>query len=92
MKNIKELNSLIREYQSVRALAQEAKAEQDAIAGAIKALMDAEGLDEYCSPTGKAIYREQLSFPIDTRALKAELPEIADRYSIARATRPLKIA
>ena len=92
MKNIEKLNALVREFQSVRALAAEAKAEQDAIAGVIKALLEEEGLEEYVAPSGRCIYREVISHPIDTRTLKAELPEIAERYSIARTTRPLKIA
>ena len=91
-RNIEKLNSLISEYQSVRALAQEAKAEQDLLAGAIRELLEVEGLEEYVAPTGRCIYREVVSYPIDTRALKAELPTVAERYSIARTTRPLKIA
>lgn len=92
MRNIEKLNSLIAEYQSVRALAQDAKAEQDKIAGAIKELMEIEDLVEYISPTGKATYKEQFSYPLDTRAIKAERPEIAERYTIERVTRPLKVA
>lgn len=92
MKNIDKLNLMIAEYQNMRALAAEAKAEQDRIGGLIKAMMDAHDLEEYVSPTGKAIYRDQVSHPIDTKALKAERPEVAKAYTLERITRPLKIA
>lgn len=92
MKNIEKLNTLIREYQSIRELAQEAKANQDAIAGRIKELMEIEGLTEYFGETGKAVYKEVVSHPIDTAMLKRELPELAARYEIERTTRPLKVS
>ena len=92
MKNNEKLNALVKEYQNMRALAAEAKREQDKIAGQIKAIMEADDLDEYTAPTGKAIYKEIVSHPIDTKALKAERPEVARAYEIERITRPLKIA
>lgn len=92
MKNIDKLNALIKEYQEMRALANEAKAAQDNVAGQIKSLMESEDLEEYVSPTGKAIYKEVISHPLDTAMLKRELPEVADRYCVERTTRPLKIA
>lgn len=92
MKNINKLNALIKEYQEMRALVNDAKAAQDNIAGQIKSLMESEELEEYVSPTGKAIYREVVSHPLDTALFKRELPHIADMYTAERVSRPLKIA
>ena len=90
--NNQKLNALIEQYQSTRTLATEAKAQQDVLAGEIKAIMDAEGITEYFAPTGKATYKEVNSYPVETAALKHERPEVAEAYTMKRTTRPLKVS
>lgn len=90
--NNEKLNALVEQYQAMRVMATEAKAQQDAIAGQIKEIMEAEDMREYFAPTGKATYKEVTSHPLDQAAIKRERPEIAERYTIDRVTRPLKVS
>lgn len=92
MKRIEKLEEYVKSYQAMRAMVAEAKAEQDAIAGAIKQILTEEGLTEYKSDVANVLYREQVRKCIDSKALRAELPEVAERYTNETSAMVLRIA
>jgi predicted phage-related endonuclease len=91
MARIDRLEVLVEQFQSFAVLKKESEAQLDAIKGEIKQIMDAEGYDEYFADSAHVVYKEVTSHPIDSALLKKELPEIAERYTLTRTTKPLKV-
>lgn len=87
---INEITSKIRELKELRALIEEAEAEAEAIKDQIKnAMGDSEELraGEY-----KVTYKAVKTSHFDSKSLKAELPEIAERYTVTTEYRRFAIA
>ena len=83
--SINEIESKVRELRQLQALIEEAQAEAEAIRDAIKAHMgDSEELraGEY-KVTWKAVTASRL----DSKALKAALPEVVERFTKTTTTR-----
>ena len=77
--SIQEIESKVRELRQLQALIEEAEAEAEAIRDAIKAQMgDAEELraGEY-----KVTWKAVTSSRLDSKALKAALPDVAQRFT-----------
>lgn len=58
----------------------------DGLKDEIKAYMTENGLETLTGDEHKAIYKAVESSRVDTKALKAELPEIAARYTTTTST------
>ena len=88
--SINEIESKVWELRQLQALIEEAQAEAEAIRDAIKAHMgDAEELraGEY-KVTWKAVTASRL----DSKALKAALPEVVERFTKTTTTRRFCVA
>lgn len=85
-----ELESRCRELRQLQALIDEAQAEAEAIKDAIKAAMgDSEAVQagEY-----KITWKSVTSSRLDTAALRAALPEVAERFTRTSTTRRFCVA
>ncbi len=88
--SMNEMESKIRELRQLQSLIEEAQAEAEAIKDSIKAHMgDAEELraGEY-QVTWKAVTSSRL----DSKALKAALPEVVERFTRTTTTRRFCVA
>lgn len=80
-----ELTAKIRELRQLQSLIEEAEAEAETIKDAIKAQMGAQ--EELRAGEYKVTWKSVKSSRLDTKALKAELPEIVQRYTTETTTR-----
>ena len=86
--SINEMDSKVKELRELRRMADELAAEIDSIQDAIKAHMDAEGVDSLSGTDWKVTYKAVTSSRIDTGALKKALPDLAQQFTrIATARR-----
>lgn len=85
-----ELENKIRELRQLQALAEEAQAEAENIKDTIKAIMG--DMEELRAGEYKVTWRAVKSARIDTNALKTELPEVAERYTVQTTARRFLVA
>ena len=85
-----EMMTKIRELKNLQALIEEAEAEAEAIKDQIKAAMGE--ADELRAGEYKVTYKAVKSSRFDSKSLKAELPEIAARYTVETEYRRFIIA
>lgn len=71
----------IKELRQLMRMREELQAEIDALQDAIKAEMQAEGVDTLRGNDYKVTWKVYTSTRIDTAALKRDLPDVAERYS-----------
>ena len=90
--SINEMDSKVKELRELRRMADELAAEIDSIQDAIKAHMDAEGVDTINGTDWKVTYRAVTSSRIDTAALKKALPDVVERFSKTTTARRFCIA
>lgn len=83
MKNINEIMAQLAQYNRMK---EETDAIIDGLKDEIKAYMTENGLETLTGDEHKAIYKAVESSRVDTKALKAELPEIAARYTTTTST------
>lgn len=76
-----ELNSVAHDLASVRELIAELEAEAEALTDRLKAAMVEQGKEELTGDGWKATWHNVTSTRLDTKALKAELPEIVQRFT-----------
>ena len=76
--NINEIMAQLAQYQR---MADETASIIDGLKDQLKAYMTDNGLDTLNGDEHKATYKAVESTRVDTKALKKELPEIADRYT-----------
>ena len=81
--NINELMSQLAQYNRI---AEETAQIIDGIKDELKAYMTENGLDTLNGDEHKATYKLVESSRVDTRSLKKELPEIAERYTTTTST------
>lgn len=81
--NINEIMRQIAEYSRIQ---EETSAILDGLKDKLKDYMTAEHIDTLTGEEHKATYKEVTSSRVDTKALKKELPDVADRYSITTTT------
>lgn len=77
----KELDKKVRELRELRRMAEELQTEIDSIQDEIKAEMTAANVDVLTGSDWKATWKEVSSTRLDSKALKAELPDVAARYT-----------
>lgn len=90
--SISEIESKVRELRQLQALVEEAEAEMETIRDAIKFTMSTQGVDEVRAGEYKITWRAVTSSRLDSKALKAALPEVAERFTRTTTTRRFCIA
>ncbi len=75
-----EMNAKIKELRELKRMADELQAEIDAIQDSIKAEMTAQETDTLTGLDWKVTWKAVTSSRLDSKALKAEIPEIAARF------------
>ena len=80
-----ELTVKLKELKNLQALIDEAQAEAEALRDEIKAHMGE--LEEMRVDCYKVTWRRVKTSRLDSRRLKAELPEVADRFTVETETR-----
>lgn len=83
MKNINEIMAQLAQYNRMK---EETDAIIDGLKDQIKAYMTENGMETLTGDEHKAIYKAVESSRLDSKALKAELPEIAARYTTTTTT------
>lgn len=81
--NVNEIMAQLAQY---NRMAEETAAIIDGLKDQLKSYMTENGLETLTGDEHKAIYKAVESSRVDTKALKAELPEIAARYSTTTTT------
>ena len=81
-----DINGIMQELAQYNRLADETAAIIDGLKDQLKAYMTENHLDTLTGNEHKATYKEVTSDRIDTKALKAELPDIAKRYTKTSAS------
>lgn len=87
-----ELTSTLEELKELQLMQEEIAAEIDALRDTIKAEFAARQTDTIIAGCHKATYKPVTSRRLDSKALKAELPELASRFTTASTTMRLTIA
>lgn len=87
-----DLLSACQALKGLKAMEDELRAEITALEDQLKAAMDAQGADELRAGDYKLTYKTVQSSRIDSASLKAELPEIAGRYTVSTTYRRFVIA
>lgn len=87
-----ELTRQLEELKELTRMQEELAAEIDTIRDIIKAEMTARQTDTIIAGCHKATYKPVTSRRINSKAFRAELPEIADRYTTESTTMRLVIA
>lgn len=88
--SINEVTTKIKELKSLQALIEEAEAEAEALKDQIKEAMG--DSEELRAGDYKVTYKVVKSSRFDSKSLKAELPEIAERYTVETQYRRFAIA
>lgn len=83
MEKINEIMQQLAQYQRMQ---DETSAIIDGLKDQIKAYMTENNLETLTGDEHKAIYKAIESSRLDTKALKNELPEVANRYTITTST------
>ena len=76
-----DINEIMKELAQYNRIAEETAAVIDGLKDKLKEYMTAQGLEILTGDEHKATYKPVTSNRIDTTALKAELPDIAKRYT-----------
>ena len=82
----KEINAIMAELAQYQRIADETAGIIDGLKDQLKAYMTANDLDTIAGDEHKATYKPVESSRLDTKALRKELPEIADRYTTTTST------
>lgn len=85
-----ELTAKIKELKEMQALIEEAEAAAESIRDEIKAFMGEE--EELRAGEYKVTWKAVKSSRLDSKALKAALPEVAQRFTVETTTRRFVIA
>lgn len=76
-----DINAIMKELAQYNRIADETAAIIDGLKDKLKGYMTENNLDELIGEEHKATYKEVINNRIDTTALKAELPDIAKKYT-----------
>lgn len=87
-----ELESKVQELRELRRMAEELAGEIAATEDTLKAYMTANGADELHGPSFKITWKEVTSSRLDSKALKAAVPELWQRFSLQTTTRRFVVA
>lgn len=87
-----EMESKVNELRELRRMADELAAEITALENSLKAQMTATGTDEISGPTFKITWKEVTSSRLDSKALKAAVPELWQRFTRQTTSRRFILA
>ena len=90
--SMNEMESKIRELRSLQRLIEEAQQEAEAIKDGIKAQLTAQGVDELRAGGYRVSWKSVTSSRLDGKALKAALPDVAERFTTTSTTRRFCVA
>ena len=90
--SMNEMESKIRELRSLQRLIEEAQQEAEAIKDGIKAQLTAQGVDEMQAGEYRVSWKSVTSSRLDGKALKAALPDVAERFTTTSTTRRFCVA
>lgn len=85
--SITELDSKVKDLRELRRMAEELAGEIEAVQDAIKAEMTARDTEEAQGTDWRITWKPVTSERLDSKALKAELPDVAARYLKQSTTR-----
>lgn len=88
----KMLDNRVKKIQTLEAQIKELEKEADAIRAEIKADMEAKGEDEHNTGNFVLRWKEIISRKLDSKALKAALPDVFDAFSKESVSRRFTIA
>ena len=78
--SITELDSKVKDLRELRRMAEELDGEIEAVQDTIKAKMTARGTEEAHGTDWRITWKPVTNERLDSKALKADLPEVATRY------------
>lgn len=87
-----EISSKVQELRELARMREELEAEISALQDALKAHMDAQGVDSLTGADYKVTWKSITSARLDGKALKAAMPEIAARFTRETTTRRFVVA
>ena len=90
--SVNELTAKVKKLKELKTFAEEIAAEITAVEDELKAEMNAQGAEEMTVDVFKLRYKTVKSTRFDSKSLKAELPEIAARYTIPIEYRRFSVA
>ena len=90
--SMNEMESKIRELRSLQRLIEEAEQEAEAIKDGIKAQLTAQGVDELQAGEYRVSWKAVTSSRLDSKALKAALPDVVERFTTTSTTRQFCVA
>ena len=88
----KQLDNRVKKLRSIEAQIKELEAQADAIRAEIKADLESKGEDEHDTGSFIIRWKEIISRRLDSKALKAALPDVFTAYSRESTSRRLTIA
>ena len=89
---INEMNSKIKELRELRRMSEELQAEIDALQDSFMAEMSAQGVDTLTGVDWKISWKEVQASRLDTKALKASMPDVAANFTKITSTRRFVLA
>lgn len=87
-----DINAIMTELAQYNRLAEETAAIIEGLKDKLKGYMIAEGIDTLSGDEHKATYKTVTSARIDTKALKADLPDVAQKYTRQTTTQRFTFA
>ena len=90
--NTTEISTQVQNLREYRRMAEEIQAAIDEIQDCLKALMTAQNTDELTGPDFKVTWKPVSTSRLDGKALKAELPELAARFTKTTTSRRFVVA
>lgn len=88
----KQLDNRVKKLQDIESRMQELEAQAEAIRAEIKADLESKGEDEHDTGSFIIRWKEIISRRLDSKALKAALPDVFAAYSKESSTRRFSIA
>lgn len=82
-----ELNETLRALRRARRAADEAREQAGALEDVVKAELEARGVDQITTGDYRVTWKAVTSRRLDAKALKAERPEIYERYAVQTESR-----
>lgn len=89
---MKDYTKMVDQLRELKRMQEELAAEIESIEDAIKADMLSSGVDELRGVTYKVTWKEYRRATIDSKALKADLPDVASKYTKETAYKRFTIA
>jgi len=90
--SMNEMEIKVKELRELRRMAEELAGEIAAIEDDIKASMTASATDEISGPTFKITWKPITSSRLDSKALKAAVPELVERFTKTTTSRRFILA